>query len=255
MTCVQIFPVGDLTSSDLKRFINRIAGTEPLIVQIEQASYDVRVGYAFFKTAEIAQSAKSKLNKSELKDMRVHARVITPREDEYGILVGPLGYVQDGNYESGNSSRYPGAQSSYPPAGSSKKHTNRRSYQQQQTDPRNFGGIVTKFNETNQLENQPNASFQQNSRFPQSSSNRPQFPEQGFDQRGMGMDNMENQYEKVSSQSKESKSRSSSSRHRKHRRDSSGSSSSSSSSESSDSSPRQSRHKHRHHHHHHRKSK
>lgn len=257
MNCVQVFPLGNFTRPDFQRFITRTVGDDARFAQIEQASYDVRVGYAGFATPEIAKSACNKLNKADFNGIRVHARLITPVEDDYGILVGPKGFVQESNYDSSNNSRYsyPG-QASSPAAGSSKKHTNRRSYHQQQTDPRNFGSIANTYNE-NAIQNQPNPPFQQNSRFPPPPPQIPgrqlQYPEQGFDQRNTNTyEDSINQYERPPSQSKESKSKSSS-KHRKHRRDSS--ESSSSSSESSDSSPRQSRHKHRHHHHHHRRSK
>lgn len=256
MSWVQVFPVGDANTADLERFITKNARKTPTHTQIEQASYNFRVGYALFESPDDAQRVSRELNKSEFNNEKVHALPINPVEDEYGILVGPKGFVQEGNYDGDKGSRYyPGQQTLSPAAGSSKRHTNRRSYQQQQTDPRNFGGIANKYNDDVQPENQPSPQYQQNVRYPQSSFGRPQqLPDQGFDQRSMGMGNDEIQYEKMSSQSKDSKSKSS--KHRRHRRNSSdSSSSSSSSSDSSYSSPKQSRHKHRHHHHHHRKSK
>lgn len=249
MSWVQIFPVGDADTTEFERFITKNSSGVPRVTQIEQASFNFRVGYALFENSDKAEKVSNELNKSQFKGKKVHAVQIEPVEDEYGILVGPKGFVQEGNYDSERGSRYyPGHQSSLV-SGSSKRHTNRRSYQQQQTDPRNFGSIASKYDDEDQPEVQQNIPYQQNPRYPPSAFNRPQqFPEQGYDQRNMSFGN--DQEEKISSRDSKSKSR-----HRKHRRDSSDSSSSSTSSDSSYSSPKQSRHKHRHHHHHHRKSK
>ncbi|OHT01763.1 hypothetical protein TRFO_31277 [Tritrichomonas foetus] len=152
--CIQIYPLHDVTADEFKRFVVRNSNTEPNLTHIEQASYECRVGYAIFATPEEASAAAKHLSKSDLDGLKIHVRLMTPAEDDYGILVGPKGFVQD---ESSFMDESPlqRRQDSRPMYGQTPHenvkrpiHSNRRSYQQQQVDPRNYGAAFTsKYND------------------------------------------------------------------------------------------------------------
>ena len=208
---VQLYPVGDLSVKDLTGIITRHA-TAPRIVVIEQASYNYRVGYATFATPDEARISAEKLHRTVHGDVKLHAKVITPEEDDIGIIAGPKGFVQDDTFEE------------ISPMQRKSQHKHRDSGKHQPAMPAPI----------------PPPKYASESS--ESDSDKKKEKERKKSSK-------KSDQEKTEKSEKSSKSERSSRHHHRHRR-SKDSSSSSSSSSSSDDAPKQSRHKHKHRHHH-----
>ena len=229
LKCIQIYPIGDQDIRELQRFIKVATGFDTQFIQVEQASFDTRVGYVAFPK-EMAEIAVRKLDDHTFDKQKIHARIVNLTDDSPGIPIRSNGAPQNST-EDANSRYYPGQNAQNGPLEIRRpSNSNRRSYQQQNEDPRNFGM-------TNQSRDYPPPEDdvpQNYNRYPIPSNAAPPPPPQSSDRNR----------DSEKSKSKESK-------HKKKRRSSY---SSESSSDSSDS-PRQSKHKHKPRHHRHHKSK
>jgi hypothetical protein len=76
---VQIYPLEDMTTDDFSRFVLKTAQCENS--EVEQASYLLRVGYAYFASRESADSAAKKLSKAS---QAFTVKSISLIEDDFG---------------------------------------------------------------------------------------------------------------------------------------------------------------------------
>jgi hypothetical protein len=83
---VQVYPLDDIRDDDFSRFALRMTGAQSW--NVEQASFTLRVGYAYFGTKSEADDAAAKLSGSSLNGVAVQLRSVVLVEDDFGFVVG-----------------------------------------------------------------------------------------------------------------------------------------------------------------------
>lgn len=223
MRVVQIFPLYNISQSDLYRKVCEETRIDEVVIKIEQASDDFRVGYAIFPSDPETYKAADILDGITLNDYRLKTRITVLTEETFGILLKSQVPRQFMEYSDTRTSRHDDHW-----RGEAEKMDEDDKYGYERKDKR-------------EKRSESRSSSSRKGEKDRSSRNRSDLPSSSLDHNGTKSYSSEKRSTSADSRSSERRSS-----HRKSSHEYSDSDS------YSDEKPERKRSKHRHHHHHHR---